>query len=193
MLSIVLEKADFYHLKGIIENSFEVLRQVPKWHTLEKNNPLFRKNQSAEIQIGDKLVGIAGIVNFEITDSLNINNQIAAAEINLTKIYQLPATSYQYKPVPKYPPIIEDISAIFATAAPVAEIIEVIKKASELIKTVEVVDIFEDEKLGENKRSVSIRLTYQKPTATPTQHEVDREKEKVIAALEKEFRAKIRN
>ena len=192
ILSIILQKTDFYEVKGVIENIFDVLRQVPKWHILQKNNPLFRKSQSAEIKIGDKFVGLAGIVNFEITDYLDIKDQIAAAEINLTKIYQLPTTSYQYKPIPKYPPIIEDISAIFATAAPVAEIVEVIKKASELIKTVEVVDIFKDEKIGENKKSVSLRLTYQKSVATPSQEEVNTEKAKIISSLEKEFRANVR-
>ena len=61
-----------------------------------------------------------------------------------------------------------------------------------MVKNIEIIDIFEDKKLGEKKKSLTFRLTFQKPTATPTQEEVIEAKTKIIAALEKEFRAKIR-
>lgn len=192
MLSIVLAGVDFYAIKGLIENVFEILKRPRRWQALSKNNPLFSPNQSAEIKIGEQVVGSVGKVNSNVTDFFNIKTLVAAAEINLTKIYQLPATSYQYRPIPKYPPVIEDISAIFAKAAPTAEIVETVKKATSLVKKVEVIDIFEDEKIGENKKSVTLRLTYQKSAATPTQAEVDEERAKIIASLEKEFRVKIR-
>ena len=192
MLSIVLAGADFYRVKGLIENVFEILKRPLRWQASSKNNPLFSPNQSAEIKIGEQVVGSIGVVSSNVTDFFNIKTPVAAAEINLTKIYQLPVTSYQYKPIPKYPPVIEDISAIFAKAVSVAEIVETIKKATVLVKKVEVIDIFESEKIGENKKSVSLKLTYQKTTATPTQSEVDEQKAKIIASLEKEFRAKIR-
>ena len=192
MLSIVLSGADFYRVKGLIENVFEILKRPLRWQASSKNNPLFSPNQSAEIKIGEQVVGSIGVVSSNVTDFFNIKTPVAAAEINLTKIYQFPVTSYQYKPIPKYPPVIEDISAIFAKAVSVAEIVETIKKATVLVKKVEVIDIFESEKIGENKKSVSLKLTYQKTTATPTQSEVDEQKAKIIASLEKEFRAKIR-
>ena len=192
MLSIVISNSDFYEIKGTVENIFKILKRQPKWQNSTKTSSLFSQYQSAEIKVGEIEVGRSGIINSDILDFFGIKNQAAAAEINLTKIYQLPATSYQYKPIPKYPPVIEDISAIFAKAAPITEIVELIEKTSALVKNAEIVDIFEDQSLGENKRSVTIRLTYQKQSSTPTQKEVQSELENIINALEKEFRAKIR-
>lgn len=192
ILSLVLEKADFYQIKGIVENIFDILKRTPKWQILSKDSPIFAQNQSAQIKIGEQVVGTVGEISLQIADYFNIKNQIAAAEINLTRIYQNPTILPSYRPVPKYPGVIEDISAIFATAAPIVEITETIQKASTLVKKTEVIDIFEDPRLGENRKSVTFSLMYQKSSSTPTQEEVDTEKAKIIASLEKDFRAKIR-
>lgn len=192
ILAIVFSRADFYELKGVLENVFETLKRTTKWQNLSKEHPLFSQNQSAEIKVGEQTVATVGAINTNITNFFGINNPIAAAQINLTKVYASPAIETHLKAIPKYPPVIEDISAIFAKAAPIAEIVESVKKVSALVKDVQVIDIFEDEKIGENKKSVSIRLTYQKPSSTPIQQEVNAERAKIIAVLEKEFRAKIR-
>ena len=114
-------------------------------------------------------------------------------EINLSTVYSLPTTAKTYKPIPKYPPVIEDISAIFAKQTPLDEIIQTAKKAgAPLVKTVEVIDVFEDEKLGVDKKSVTLRLTYQKSDDTPAQEEVTATRNKISSALEKSLLAQIR-
>lgn len=191
-LSIVIADGSFYKIKGLVENVLEVVKRQAKWQKLTKDHALFENITSAQITIGDEVIGYAGIISSAVTDFFKIDDKLAATEINLTKLYQLPAISYQYRPIPKFPPVIEDISAIFAKAAPVDEIVETVQKTTQLVKTIKVLDIFEDKKLGENKKSVTLRLTFQKPSATLTQDEVNIERAKIIASLEKEFRAKIR-
>ncbi|MCR4324132.1 MAG: phenylalanine--tRNA ligase subunit beta [Candidatus Curtissbacteria bacterium] len=193
MLTIALQKTDFYAIKGIVENIFEVVKRKASFSQLKSANSLFEKELSAQVKIGDKVVGTLGMLNESVTDNLGVDGSIAAAELNLTEIYQLPATSYSYKPVPKYPPVIEDISAIVGKKMPIGEIIEEVKKAGDpLVKKVEILDIFEDEKLGENKKSVTLRLTYQKSSGTPTQEEVAQVRDKIISHLEKSLYAKVR-
>ena len=191
-LSIVLQNALFSQIKGLVENTLEILRQNAKWQKPQKDSALFEKNQSAQIKISDQLVGTLGLLKREIATNFSINSTLVAAEINLTSIYQLPSIPHTYKPIPKYPPVIEDISAIFAKMAPVDEIIEKVKKVSQLVKKVEVVDIYEGEELKEDKKSVTLRLYYQKSSQTPTHGEVETERLKIISSLQKEYRAKIR-
>ena len=61
-----------------------------------------------------------------------------------------------------------------------------------MAKKVDVVDIFEDEKIGKDKKSVTLRLTYQRSDQTPTQEEVAIVREKIIDTLTKSFQAIIR-
>ena len=193
MLAICLADANFYQAKGVVENICNYLQRKMTFAKLSKNHPLLGQNQSAEIKSTDEIIGTIGAVKEEILNQFEISTKTYAIEINLTKIYQLPSSLPQYHPIPKYPPVIEDISAVVATVLPLEEIIDEVKKSgTPLINKVDVVDIFENEKLGENKKSVTLRLTFQKTSGTPTLDEANQVKEKIISHLEKTFRAKVR-
>ena len=152
--------------------------------------PFFEKEEVAQIKVGESLVGTCGILNDQIIDYFNLEGQVAACEINLSIIYQLPTFQLSYKPVPKYSAVIEDISAIFNQKTLLAEIIAQVKKAgSPLVKKVDVIDIFKDEKIGKDKKSVTLRLTYQRSDRTPTQEEVIIVREKIIDAVTHQFSA----
>ncbi|OGD91221.1 phenylalanine--tRNA ligase subunit beta [Candidatus Curtissbacteria bacterium RIFCSPHIGHO2_02_FULL_42_15] len=192
-LALVLSHGDFFEVKGYLENIAEIIGREMKLKPNAKKHPLFIENQSAAVFSGKERVGTVGVLDSKITNYFNIKGAVAALEINLSTIYSLPTTAKTYKPIPKYPPVIEDISAIFAKQAPLDEIIQTAKKAgAPLVKTVEVIDVFEDEKLGVDKKSVTLRLTYQKSDDTPAQEEVTETRNKISSALEKSLLAQIR-
>lgn len=192
MLAIVLQNSNFSQIKGLVENVFEILKRQVNF-TKAGRNPLFNQYQSAQIKMGDTPVGTLGMLKGSITDYFGIEAPVAAAEINLTTNYQLLATQLSYHPIPKYPPVIEDLSAIFDEKIPLADIIWQIKKTGEaLVKKAEVIDIFQNEKIGKGKKSVTLRLTYQRSDRTPTQEEVSTVREEIIKRLTKSFGAIIR-
>ena len=192
-LALVLSHGDFFEVKGYLENIAEIIGREMKLKPNAKKHPLFIENQSAAVFSGKERVGTVGVLDSKITNYFNIKGAVAALEINLSTIYSLPTTAKTYKPIPKYPPVIEDISAIFAKQTPLDEIIQTAKKAgAPLVKTVEVIDVFEDEKLGVDKKSVTLRLTYQKSDDTPAQEEVTATRNKISSALEKSLLAQIR-
>ncbi|MBI2327654.1 phenylalanine--tRNA ligase subunit beta [Candidatus Curtissbacteria bacterium] len=191
-LAICLQDSDFYKIKSIVESLFEILKREVKF-VQKPENPLFENNQSARIAIGDQTVGTLGILNQKITDYFEIETQIAAAELNLSTIYQIQRLPLSYKPISKYPPVIEDISAIFDQKTAIGDIVTLTKEtAGTILKKITLIDIFEDEKIGPNKKSVTLRLVFQKPDSTPTQNEVYQQRHKIITALEKTFKAQIR-
>lgn len=191
-IALALSNSNFAEIKGLVENLFQVLNREPKFAKFTVENALVEASQSAFVKIGDQTVGVFGMLKSSYADHFGIETQAAIGELNLTTIYQLPPTNYQYHPIPKFPPVIEDISAIYSVHAPLADITAEVKKASEMVKKIAVIDIFEDTKLGEAKKSITLRLTYQKSTATPTQAEVNTEKAKIIKSLEVNLRAKVR-
>lgn len=194
VLAISLQNSNFYQTKGLIENVFEILQRKIKFTKLAKDSPIFEQSVSAEIKINDVTVGIIGQVKTSILNQFELDSNVSAAEINLTKIYSEPKTNYEYQPISKYPPLLEDISFVLAKILPLQEILDEIKKLEQpLVKKVEIIDVFKDAKLGENKKSVTIRLTIQKTTGTPTQNDASIIKNEVVSCLEKIFRAKIRS
>lgn len=183
----------FYKIKGLCENVFEILRRTPKFQKVKSDGGLFEKSLSSEIKIAEDAVGRLGILNSEIHNYFGLSAPVAACEINLSAIYRKPANALTYKPVAKYPPVIEDISVIVDQKVLLGDLVERIKNSGgELIFNVLPIDIFEDEKFGRGKKSVTIRLIYQKASATPTQEEVLQTREKVIVDLVRTLGAQIR-
>ena len=201
-IGIALQNSSFYEIKGIIENLLEILARPiaviarPTFSLHErgtKQSPLFEPSLSADVISHNKDVGTIGILNNKVTQYFGIDGQTAVAEINLSTVYSLPSTVKGYKPIPKFPPVIEDISAIFVKDTPVAEIISAVKHAgSPLVKQIEIRDIYEDPKIGKDKKSVTLRLYFQKPDGTPTDTEVHPIHQKIASSLEQNLQAQIR-
>ncbi len=193
MLAVVFENGDFYKIKGLVENVMQILKREVKWGKFSGKNTIFEARESADLTVDGQHVGSIGILRSQITDYFQIEGKVAAAELNLSKIYTLPSKIQTYKPIPKYPPVIEDISAIFDLEVPLDKITSTVKKAGlGLVKEVEAIDVFQDEKIGRNKKSVTLRLTYQRTDQTPKQEEVTETREKIIDFLAKSFGAVIR-
>lgn len=191
-LAAVTTESDFFKIKGLAENIFESLLQNPKFQKMQTADTLFDQNLSAIIKIGETAVGKLGILSSNLLNHFTLEMPISAIELNLSIVYSLKSKILSFHPIPKYPPVVEDISAIFSQNTPVALIVQEAKSASELLKKAEIIDIFEDEKIGEGKKSVTLRLTYQKPSGTPTQEEVEQGRKAITARLQTELRAKVR-
>lgn len=191
-LAAVTTESDFFKTKGLAENILESLSRNAKFQKMQNADTLFDQNQSAMIKIGETVVGKLGSLNSNFLNRFRLEIPVLAIELNLSIIYNLPSIIYSFHPLSKYPPVVEDISAIFSQNTPVSLIVQEVKNASELIKKVEIKDIFENEKIGEGKKSVTLRLSYQKPSGTPTQEEVDRASKAITTRLVTELRAKVR-
>lgn len=191
-IAFALQDSNFAEIKGLVENLFELINRKPKFEKLTAENSILDNPQSANVKIGENYVGSLGMVSTNLAHHFGLDPNVAIAELNLTDIFSNPKIIKSYQPIPKFPPLKEDLSAIYSVNTPVALIISEVKKASELVKNVEIIDIFEDPKIGEGKKSITLRLSYQKPTTTPTQEEVNTEREKIIKSLETNLRAKVR-
>lgn len=192
-VAIALWPADFAAVKGIVENLFEILQREPKFLKHSGKNPLCDNSVFSLLKVSDQTVGGMGILNSKLTDYFGTAGDVYVAEINLTAVLALPPTAKTYHPIPKYPPVIEDISAIFDQKVEIAQIINEVKRAGEpLVKKIEIIDIFTGEKIDKSKKSVTLRLTYQKSDETPTQEEVTRFREIITREIERIFKAQVR-
>lgn len=195
-LAIALQNSNFYEIKGLVENIFEILALPVEFQKIKDgsltenqgdflNFPLFEPPLSATVIASGKPIGTIGLLNQKVIDRFDIDGTATVAELNLTTVYILPTTVKSFKQIAKFPPVIEDISAIFAKSVAVADIITEVKKAgSPLVKNIEILDIYEDEKIGNNKKSVTLHLQYQLTDRTPNSEDVAPVREKIITHLQ---------
>jgi len=94
-------------------------------------------------------------------NSLNIHVPITMLELEFDQLVRHAKPVNKFIPIPKYPPVIEDFSFIVTPEFRVGPFIEVISKIHTLIRSVTLLDAYE------NKRT--FRVTYLTPRArSPT-------------------------
>ena len=80
-----------------------------------------------------------------------------------------------YTPLPKYQGVNRDLSLICDEAVTVAQVEDVISAAGgKLLRSVKLFDIYRGHQVGENKKSVSIRVTLRASDRTLTVEEAEK-------------------
>lgn len=116
----------------------------------------------------------------------------AAAEIDLDKLAKLAVEEKEYRPLPKYPSVVRDLSIILPNNQRVGPVQDVIENASHLLDDVDLIDWYQDEQMGDDKKSLTWRLVFQAEDRTLTDEEVGREVEKIVTALRQNFEVEVR-
>lgn len=117
---------------------------------------------------------------------------ICVMELDLGSLLKLVEGENEFRPLPKYPSVMRDISILVDKTFKVGDMIQSMQEVDlKYIKDVDLVDEYEDEKLGQ-KRSLTFRIVFQAEDRTLTDNEVNNEIKKVEEILRKKFSAEIR-
>ena len=99
----------------------------------------------------------------------------------------------KYVEVPKFPAVERDIAVIVDEEIEVGQIEKIIiKKGKKLLEQVQLFDIYRDEKLGQNKKSIAYSLIFRDPKKTLSDEEINTTMDNIIKELDKTLNAKLR-
>lgn len=188
------ENADFYTIKGVLENLFEALHLSKRivFSPLKEDKKFMHPYQTATIELLGKNpinLGYVGKIHPVLKDKLKLNQDLFVFEINLEEILSNLShnTNVKYKKLPNTAPVLRDIAFAVNENITDADIIKVIKKVSDknIFKGAKIFDIYKGENIGENKKSVAYRITLQDDNKTLTDEIIDSEIKKIKSGLEK--------
>ena len=107
----------------------------------------------------------------------------ARPEINLSELFKAKRGALKMKSLPSYPASERDWTVTVDEQLPVQQLIGSIERIpSKLLESVSLVDIFRGEKVGFNKKNVTLHFVYRDLKKTVEQEEVDSEHAKITAA-----------
>lgn len=156
----------FSEMKGIVEQLFDDLGiTTVTYKHLEDNRT------GAEVFIDKKDAGV-----IEVLDGKTID-----FELEMDVILQFVKQKRTYKPVSKYPPIVEDLAIIAPDTIPTGAIMEDIAKQSDLITSVSLLDKYNDTR--------TFHIVYQSYEKNLTDEEVGQIREKILKSLKSTFDA----
>jgi phenylalanyl-tRNA synthetase beta chain len=179
-------KADFYLLKGIVENLLKYLGFKNRYDFQKVEVKELHPGVSASILVDRKPVGIIGRVHPSI-----MKDEVYVAEFSMTALYNLNIKPLKFKEASKYPEIKKDVAFVVPNELTNAEIEAVIKHAGgRLLDNIDIFDIYRDIEPG--KKSMAYNLTFKDDTRTLSDEEVMQVFNNVIKEVESKLDAKLR-
>jgi phenylalanyl-tRNA synthetase beta chain len=182
--------ADFFAAKGTLEALLGALRTE---YSLERSaEPFLHPGRRATIAVAGQAVGWVGEVHPLVGAEWEIDQAVAAFELNLDAVPVPPPVLYS--DIPSHPEVREDLAVVVADETTSAQVVEVIRRsAGELLSRVEVFDVYRDpERLGEGNVSLALRLSFRAGDRTLTDQEVAGQRQRIIDALASELSGRVR-
>ena len=180
-------KADFYTLKGIVENVLDYLGFKNRYTFVAETLPEIHPGISAKILLDREEIGIIGRVHPSYK-----KDEIYVAELSMTKLYNKQIKPLKFKEASKYPEITKDLAFVVDNNVESEVIKNQIKKSGgRLLDTIDVFDVYEN--IEEGKKSIAYKLVFKDPNKTLQDDEVMEVFNKIIKEVEEKVGAKLRS
>ena len=183
----------FYHIRGIIEELGKVLGIRALSFEPLTDNPSFHPGRTAKVLVNNKECGVIGIIHPSVADGFEAPQKACFFEIEAKAFIDAAKSERVYKQIPKFPGISRDLAVVVDKAVAVGDLLRCCKSAGgKLLKEVEFFDVYEDNKLGDNKKSVAVSLIFRDDSRTLTDDDIKTPFDSILSKLEKQFDAHLR-
>jgi phenylalanyl-tRNA synthetase beta chain len=183
---------DYFDIKG----ELEMFLSKMNLESLE----LFYYNSSesggskTDLVLNDRVIGNIYIISQELLKLFDIDDEVFLVELKIDEVLSLTGDSIKYKEISKFPPVKRDLALIVRKDIKFSDIKDVIRSSGgEYLKSLSLFDIYSDDKLGEDKKSMAFSLEFTSKEKTLTDEEVNKQVQKIIKTLEKRLEITLRN
>jgi phenylalanyl-tRNA synthetase beta chain len=177
-VSAIGKGIEFREFKGTIDLILERLGIENYKIIFEVEEPIFHPAKSGTIKIKESNIGYFGEINPQVRENFAIKEILWAFELDLETLKNSSKIK-TFVPVSNYPPQIEDLTFVFPAKTKIGEVVESIRKTSDLIRNVELKDIYQD--------AFTFRITYQSNKKTLNDTEIASLREKIIEEIKKKY------
>lgn len=183
---------DFYTMKGYVEKLLEYMG-INRYKLERSSNENFHPGRSADIKIGNDVIGTFGEVHPDVLEAMDIKRERAyVADIDLARAEKYIKSAVKYERIVKYPEVTRDLAIVMDKDILVGNMVEDLKRVSPLIEKIEIFDVYEGEKIDADKKSVAISIVLRNKVKTLEEKEINDVVTKVLETISKKYRGEIR-
>ncbi len=184
---------DYFHMKGYVESILEKLGFHMRQFKLEElENDIFA--QGLRYKLKKHTIAEIGMVNQNILKKVDIETPVYFGDIYWDKVINLAENnSVEYQEIPKYPQVRRDLALLLDEDVRFKQIEDLAYKTErKLLKDVSLFDVYQGEKLGENKKSYAVSFILRDEKQTLKEKQIDKIMDKLIKTFKEQLGAEIR-
>ena len=175
-LVIAFSGERFFELKGLAESLLGELKIAYEFKKYKDSKKRLNPQKTVDIYSDKNKLGFLGQLNPQLASKFNYKNQVYIAALNSLLLTTLATNKKTYHPIPKYPPIIEDLTFEYKKPLLYSEAVGLIRRTSSLVVKVELTSQYQNKK--------TFRIHYQDPNRSLTDKEISKTRKEVVKNLE---------
>jgi phenylalanyl-tRNA synthetase beta chain len=187
----IAEWVDFFDLKGDVESLIGLTGDASSFDFKVAEHPALHPGQTAAIYRNGILEGFMGALHPTLQQQLDLPKTAYLFEIRLSSL--LLASLPAFSPLSRFPEVRRDIALLADRDLPVEKLLGAIKKqAGEHLSDLKVFDVYVGKGIDPHRKSVAMGLTFQHPSRTLTEDEINASMAVIVGYLEENFATTLR-
>ena len=185
------EAVDFYDLKADVEALLNYAGDGAAFDFAAGEHPALHPGQAARIERDGQLVGFMGALHPELAKALDLEQPVFVFELVLAEVTagRLP----QFRELSRFPEVRRDLALLVGREVPAQNLLDDIRaQAGEHLTDLRLFDVYQGKGIDPHSKSVAVGLTWQHPSRTLNDEEVNENLQRIIASLGERFQATLR-
>jgi phenylalanyl-tRNA synthetase beta chain len=166
--------ADFYDLKGAVENILEALRIASFSFGEGSAEPFLHPGKSCGIFSGGTQIGFLGEVHPEVLARMDLAGTFVLCELDLDLMAERSFSPASFRSLPRFPASARDVAFLASRGITAGQMVRLATDAAEeLLEKVQIFDVYDGKNIPAGMKSLGLRFSYRGTERTLTDEEVN--------------------
>lgn len=185
------ETVDFFDVKADVEALLAFAGNAGAYRFVPGEHPALHPGQTARVERDGQLVGFVGSLHPELASALGIDQPVYLFELKLAEIAEGRMPSFAE--LSRFPEVRRDLAVLVGREVMAQDILDCIRVvAGANLTDLKLFDVYQGKGIDPLSKSVAVGLTWQHPSRTLNDDEVNETMQKILTSLEERFNATLR-
>jgi phenylalanyl-tRNA synthetase beta chain len=176
--------ADFYDLKGCVENILEGLGIPRPSFRSGIDEPFLHPGKSCGVFAGEEDIGFLGEVHPAVLARMDLVGPIVLCELDTDRLAALYSAKTGFRAIPRFPSSSRDVAFLIPRELEAKRLLLPAEESlEELLEKVQIFDIYEGRNLPLGMKSVGLRFSYRSADRTLTDEEVNEVHGRIVQSI----------
>ncbi|MGY5333316.1 phenylalanine--tRNA ligase subunit beta [Pseudomonas protegens] len=182
---------DFFDVKADVEAVLGFAGALDAFTFVPGKHPALHPGQTARIERDGREVGFLGAIHPELAKNLGLDRPVYVFELVLSEVAQgrLP----KFHELSRFPEVRRDLALLADRDVAASAVMDVIREnAGEWLTDLRLFDVYQGKGIDPHRKSLAVGLTWQHPSRTLNDDEVNSTTQNILTSLEQRLNATLR-
>lgn len=182
---------DFFDVKADVEAVLGFAGALDAFKFVSGKHPALHPGQTARIERDGREVGYVGAIHPELSKTLGLDRPVFVFELILAEVAlgKMP----KFQELSRFPEVRRDLALLADEGVAATAVLDVIREnAGEWLTDLRLFDVYQGKGIDPHRKSLAVGLTWQHPSRTLNDDEVNAATHKILTSLEERLNATLR-